>query len=128
MNGLASFARKHHLSVRDIADICGGPGKVRGGVSYPTVHRLMHRRVQQSYVERVEPIVVNSLRRYLVLKGYSEPQAAAEVPDKFLDAPTQFTEEITVPTDCSANYVFKDQNGKILSVVVFTSPGVASGR
>lgn len=127
MNGLAAFAQKHQLTVRDISKICGGPGKLSGqrqnrtgGVSYPTVHRLIHRQIRQHYIDKIEPIIVSGLRRYLVSRGRTEAEAANEVPEKDFLAPLpQFTQEITVPNDCSANFIFKDQNGKLLSVVVF---------
>lgn len=120
MTGLAQFCQRHQLTVRQLSAICGGTKGPRGGVSHPTAHRLLHRQLNQAYLEKIEPIVIASLRAFLRSKGLSEEQARIEVPDsEFLAPLPQFTQEIIVPADCFANYVFKDQTGKVLSVSVF---------
>lgn len=120
MNGLQEFCRRHHFTVRDLSEICGGPQHPKSGVGVATAHRLLNDELNVEYRLQIEPVVIHSLRSYLRLKGMTEEEIIREVPDSGFFSPIpQITREIKVPDDCCSSYVFKDPRGKLLSIVVF---------
>jgi hypothetical protein len=126
MNRFAAFAKKHRLSVRELAAICSRQDSSQPytGISKSSIHRLLSNKAPYPYLLEVEPLIVTRLREYLRSLGKTATKAAIEVPDQGFLAPVpvgpvQFTEKITVPFGCQVNYMFKDRNGKLLAIHVF---------
>lgn len=129
MNLFAKFAKKYHLSVRELSTICSKrpfPDAPPMNIGRSTIHRLLHNEAMPFTVRRFEPIIVDRCRSYLMSLGKTAAKVRIEVPSQNflapLDMSRQFTERITVPSGCNANYVFKDQAGRLLSVQVFNLP------
>ena len=73
---LDAFRVRHHLSVRDLASICGGAAN---GVTKSTIHRMLLGSVTEETVDRIKHKIAEGLRKYLVENEFKPNQIKREL-------------------------------------------------
>jgi 5-methylcytosine-specific restriction endonuclease McrA len=111
---LRLFCMRHNLSTRKLSVLCGGTS----GISKSSAARLIQGTVNSRYVEEIKPILLASLRKFLVDRGLHSSAVETELESLFISSPLKPDTEqiITVPSDSFIRYIFKDESGRILHI------------
>lgn len=116
------FLDEYKLSRRDFSDLCK---KKELEFSKSSVHRLAKGEINPAHFEEAKQILFEVVRDFLVLKQLGKKEIEIKINFTFSDIyctsdrKRVVTKNITVPDGLTTNYIFKDSNGKTLSVLVF---------
>jgi hypothetical protein len=118
--GLDSFRRRYDLSIRALSHLFDSSS----GISKSSVERLCRGTANPAYVEKMRPFITQRLKTFLIEKGKSEAEVAAELSTIFPvveDSKEQPTEIFTiiVPAQASSTYVFKSPQGRTVGAFEF---------
>lgn len=120
LSNFGFFLKKHDISQREFSSLCSRHGSK---ICKSVIGMVSQGIYPPNRLDKIKSEILSVAEGFLISCGFSKPQVQTELDLIFSDTVKldSLTEMITVPAGCSANYVFKDQSGKILSVKIFNS-------